>query len=328
MKTQAAIDQRDPVSAPEAPATGHPYLGFALRTALGLAVVGALLWRYDVRPVLRALSRERLAWFAAAVALYVAGQAMSAWRWQLLAALVHVRGKYREFLRLYFLCMFTNLFLPGLIGGDATRALYLGRRHSRLGEAAASVVADRGIGLLALFWLAAVMALLMRKSLPPSVIHPTIAVGAVTFIGYLAGPLLARLVPRLPRRLHRAAGIVLPYLHRPAALIPSVVLSVILQMSLAVCQWMLAQGLGVDASLWLFLLAVPITNVFASLPVTLGGLGIRETAYLLLLGSAGVSHDDAIALGLLWFATAMLGGLTGIIAFLTTPVPVARIEPR
>ena len=76
----------------------------------------------------------------------------------------------------------------------------------------------------------------------------------------------------------------------------------ILQASLAVCQYVLALGLGLHLSLSMFLLIVPIAGVFASLPVTLNGLGVRETAYLFLFGMAGVAARDAIALGLLWFA--------------------------
>jgi hypothetical protein len=74
----------------------------------------------------------------------------------------------------------------------------------------------------------------------------------------------------------------------------------------------------------LFILCVPIANVFASLPLTLNGLGIRETANLLLFGMAGMRKEDAIALGLLWFAVTMVGGLTGAIAFVTTPTPGAE----
>jgi uncharacterized membrane protein YbhN (UPF0104 family) len=116
-------------------------------------------------------------------------------------------------------------------------------------------------------------------------------------------------------------GFVAPFLHRPAATLPAVALSLILQVSLAVCQFVLARGLGLSFPLTLFLLCVPITNVVASLPVTLNGLGVRESAYLLLFGMAGMPKDDAIALGLLWFATTMAGGLTGAIAFATVPAP-------
>jgi glycosyltransferase 2 family protein len=286
-----------------------------------VAVVAVLLWRYDARPIFRILSRERPAYFAAVVAIYVAGQAMCAYRWQLLAELLKVRARYREFLAYTFVGMFTNLFVPGLLAGDAARSVYLGRRQGRMGEAIASVVADRAVGLVGLLWLAAFTAIFLNFApIPSSVITPTIAVGAIAFAGFFAAPLVARLIHLMPRHVRRASGIVAPYLHHPLTLLPAIALSIVLQVTLAVGQYMLAAGLGLTAPLSLFVLCVPIANVFASLPLTLNGLGIRESAYLLLFGMAGMRKEDAIALGLLWFATTVVGGLTGAIAFATTPV--------
>ncbi len=290
-------------------------------------MVAVLLWHYDARPIFRILSRERPAYFAAVVVLYVAGQAMCAYRWQLLAALLKVRGRYREFLAYTFVGMFTNLFVPGLLAGDAARSVYLGRRYGRMGEAIASVVADRVVGLVGLFWLAALSAIFLNFApIPSSVITPTIAVGAIAFAGFLTAPLVARLIHLMPRPVRRAGGIVAPYLHHPLTLIPAIALSIVLQITLAVGQYILADGLGLTAPLSLFVLCVPIANVFASLPLTLNGLGIRESAYLLLFGMAGMRKEDAIALGLLWFAITMVGGLTGAIAFVTTPAPVEAEE--
>ncbi len=309
--------------APAAPARqAHPYRSFAVRAGLGFGVIAVLLWFYNPRPVLHTLSREHPLWFIATVALYIAGQVMSAYRWQLVAGVINLRARYREFLAYYFVGMFTNLFVPGLVGGDAARAIYLGRRSQRMGESVASVVCDRAIGLAALFWLAGAMAMAKHSALPDSVTRPTALVGALVLAGYLGTPLLARGIPYLPRRLRRAAGLVAPYLHRPQSLFTPVVLSLILQISLAICQWMLARGLGLSTPLAVFLLCVPIANVFASLPLTLNGLGVRETAYSFLFGLVGMPGPDAIALGLLWFAATMLGGLTGAIAFISTPAPV------
>jgi hypothetical protein len=325
MNPHRNADAPAPDAAQSAPKPAHPYRAFAMRAGLGLAVIIFLLWHYDARPVLRILPREKLGWFAGAIALYVAGQVMSAWRWQLLGAVLNVHERFARYLRFYFIGMFTNLFVPGLVGGDAARAIYLGRDSGRMGEAVASVVADRGIGLLALFWLAAAMAMIERGALSPDVIRPTVAVGAIALAGFLAAPILARVVHLMPRPIRRAGNIVMPYLHRPQTMLPAIVLSLILQISLAICQWMLARGLGLSTPVAIFLLCVPIANVFASLPLTLNGLGIRETAYLMLFGMAGVRHDDAIALGLLWFAATMIGGLTGAVAFVTTPAPAAQV---
>lgn len=312
------------LEAPPARAS-HPYAGYLLRIGLGAGIVAVILWNYDARPILHLLGRENIWFLGTAIALYVAGQVMSAYRWRLLASVLGVHGPFSEFLAYYFVGMFTNLFMPGLIGSDAARSFYLGRRHHRMGEAIASVVADRGYGLLGLFWFAALIAILMnRGTLAPSVIVPTLAVGAITFAAYLASPLIARLIRLAPRRLRPTLEIIAPYLRHPASVLPAIALSMLLQASLAFSQYLLARGLGLSLPLWVFMLVVPIANVFASLPVTLNGLGLRETAYLLLFGMAGLAHDSAVALGLLWFATTMLGGLTGGIAFLTTKVPPAR----
>ena len=288
-------------------------------------MVAVLLWHYDARPIFRILSRERPECFAAAVAIYLAGQAMCAYRWQLLAAILKVHGRYSEFLAYTYVGMFTNLFVPGLLAGDAARAVYLGRRQGRMGEAIASIVADRAIGLIGLFWLAAFAAIFLNfAAIPRSVITPTIVVGAIAMAGFLAGPLVARLIHLMPRPIRRAGGLVAPYLHHPTTLIVPITLSIALQIGLAVSQYILAVGLGLSVPLTLFILCVPIANVFASLPVTLNGLGIRESAYLVLFGMAGMRKEDAIALGLLWFAATMVGGLTGAIAFVTTPA-VGRV---
>jgi uncharacterized membrane protein YbhN (UPF0104 family) len=325
MESSLPADEIARVEAEAAAKSSASYGAFVLRIGLGLAIVGFLLWHFDARPALRSLARERPLFFAAAVAIYVSGQLLCAWRWQLLAAMLNLRGQLSDFLRYCFISVFTNLFVPGLVGGDAARAFYLGRRHAKMGEAIASTVADRGYGLMGLFWLAALVAVTMNHgTLAPNVIRSTVAVGIATVAAYLASPLIARLIPIAPRPLRRALGIVAPYLHQPASVLPAIVISMIFQAMLAVCQYVLALGLGLHLSVSIFLLIVPISGVLASLPLTLNGLGLRETAYLYLFGMAGVARDEAIALGLLYFLATVIGGLFGVIAFVTTEVPPGR----
>jgi len=168
--------------------------------------------------------------------------------------------------------------------------------------------------------------MLHTVSLPPSILHVTVSIGAAALAGWLTSPLLARLTTRIGGRFASVTGPFLPYLRRPVAIIPAIILSLILQASLAVCQYLLARGLGLETSLATFMLCVPIANVFASLPITLNGLGVREAAYLVLFGHAGLSKPDTIALGLLWFASTMIGGLSGIFAFVTTRLPAAASD--
>jgi len=302
----------------------HLYRSFTLRIGLGVAIVAFLLWRYDVRPVARVVAQERLGYFVAAIAVYVGGQVMSAWRWQLLARVLGVGGSLREFVAFYFVGMFLNLFVPGLIGGDAARAYYLARRCHRRGEAIASVVADRGIGLITLFWFAGGMAVLMNRTLASPVIRTTVIVGGLSLVGLVVTVFSVRFLPKLPHRVRRAVGIVAPFLRRPQSMVPAIVLSAILQASLAIGQWVLAAGLGLTTPISIFLLCVPIANVVASVPISFNGLGLRETAYLTLFGMAGMERENAIVLGLLWFAVTMIGGLTGALGLVGRAWPCTR----
>ncbi|HZP44295.1 MAG TPA: lysylphosphatidylglycerol synthase transmembrane domain-containing protein [Candidatus Binataceae bacterium] len=304
------------------PARRSAMTTFAIRGLLGLGLLALLLKLYGFAPIVHSLAREQPRYFLLALAIYVGGQVMSAYRWMLLARILALRARWRDHLRWYFIGMFTNLFVPGLVGGDAARAVYLGFHEERFADAVASVAADRGIGLIALIWFAAAAgALITTAALPTIAVHTCALIAIASFAGYVAAPLCGRLAARLPGKLGKLFAPVIRYLLRPLALVPALALSVLLQVSLAYAQYLIALGIGLNAPLSAFMVIVPMANVVAALPLTLNGLGLREGAYLVLLAAAGVAHQDAIALGLLWFSCTMLGGLAGLIPFLLTPLP-------
>ena len=298
----------------------HSYRNFALRAIVGIAIVTLLVWRYDARSILRLITRERPSYFAAAIGVYLSTLVLSAYRWRLLAAILRLDAPFTDFLAFRFIATFANSLIPGVAGGDALRAIYLGRRTSRLGEAVASVLADRIVGLIGLFWLAASAAILLKERGLPSVLTTLpILTGLIALALFVASPLIIRFVQLMPSRLSRYGGFIVTYLKHRSALLAPLALSVVVQSVLAVCQYLLALGIGIDAPLSLFLLFVPIAGVFASLPLTINGLGVREGAYLVLFGIAGVDRTNAIALGLLWFACTTIGALPGALAFVATP---------
>jgi glycosyltransferase 2 family protein len=317
---ESMAGDQNPGTEPPAPSSRRSYRNAALRAIVGVAIVTFLVWHYDARSILRLLAREQPRYFAAAIAVYLSTLVLSAYRWRLLAAILRLNAPFTDFLVFRFIATFANTLIPGVAGGDALRAIYLGRRTSRLGEAVASVLADRIVGLIGLFWLAAGAAILLKERGLPSVLTTVpILTGLITLALFLASPLIIRFVRLMPSRLSRYAGFIITYLEHRSALLAALALSVIVQSVLAVCQYLLALGIGIDAPLTLFLLFVPIAGVFASLPLTINGLGVREGAYLLLFGIAGVDRTNAIALGLLWFACTTIGALPGALAFVATP---------
>jgi glycosyltransferase 2 family protein len=302
--------------------------GYVLRAVLGIAILGFVLSRINLGHLVQLLERERALDFLAATSIYVAGQMIATRRWQLLARMVGVGGDYLEYLLYFFIGAFTNLFVPGLIGGDAARALYLGRRYHEIGKAVASVIADRGFGLLVLVWLTAVcVAALGRGIFPAAITTPIFVIGAASALGYLLMPTVGSLRKMMPRRIAATIEMLLPYFEGRIALIPVLALSLLLHLLQVTAQYVLALGLGLSIPFRLFLLCVPTTNTMASLPLTFNGLGVREGIYVFLFGMAGVGKADAVALGLLWFAITTFAGLCASAAFIAAPTPIERQAP-
>src|SRR5580704_12257808 len=176
-------------------------IGFAIRLILGVGLLAFLLSRVDRAALFHQLARVRVGYFLAATILYMAGQVVAAVRWRYLARMLALYGSVFEFIVYFFVGVFTNLFVPGLVGGDAARALYLGRRKGHIGRAAASVAADRLTGLMALFWFAAACAAAIgRTILPRAMMIPLILVGAAAMLFFVATPLVLRAIEIMPAR--------------------------------------------------------------------------------------------------------------------------------
>jgi hypothetical protein len=217
-----------------------------------------------------------------------------------------------------------NVFVPGLVGGDALRAIYLGPRHQRLDEAVASVVADRGFRIVGFFWLAAAAAAELSAAVLPSVRGPTIAVGLIALAGYIALPLLGNPAQRMPERIGVVRETVEPYLSRSLAsgwaVVSSAILARALPMGCSRADWVSTDRLPCSC-------CVSRSLTYSRPAVDVQWSGPARNRPSDAVRERGLGPSDAIALGLLSFAATALGNLTGLIAFVLTDTP-RKSSPR
>ena len=121
---ESTAGNRDSGAKVPAPSSRHSYRNFTLRAIVGIAIVTFLVWRYDARSILRLLTRERPAYFAAAIGVYLSTLVLSAYRWQLLAEILRLDAPFADFIAFRFIATFANSLIPGVAGGDAVRAIY------------------------------------------------------------------------------------------------------------------------------------------------------------------------------------------------------------
>jgi uncharacterized membrane protein YciS (DUF1049 family) len=75
--------------------------------------------------------------------------------------------------------------------------------------------------------------------------------------------------------------------------------------------WLLSQAMGGLMSLAAILLFNPLIALVLMIPVSIGGLGINQTAFPFFYGLAGVPADHSLAVSLLMQAVIVLGSLPG-----------------
>ncbi|MGH7893585.1 MAG: lysylphosphatidylglycerol synthase transmembrane domain-containing protein [Candidatus Binatia bacterium] len=302
---------------------------WGLRLAVSLGIVTYILTQVDREHLWQSLTGVRLSWIVVALLLYLVGQGLSAVKWAVLGRSVGLRGSYAEYGRFYFIGMFFNLLGVSTLGGDVVRALYLARGH-RPGLAIDSVLFDRVSGLAVLAALGSVAMLAWpRYEVATPIRIAVVTAGSLLVIGWWLCPRLVELLP-VDNRFRRQVEIELaPFWRDRRVLVRAVALAVVFHVSQACVQWVLGRAAGVALPLTYCLVFHPMVSVLMALPVSIGGFGVREGAYVYFLALVGVHASTAVTISLLWWAVTVIAGLVGGAIFIASGAELPKFHlPR
>lgn len=276
-----------------------------------------LVFQVNLEQLWQVVRQARWVYLLAAMVLMIAGTALRAVRWQVLLQALDIEVPLRRLVHLYFVGTFFNIFLPTGLGGDAVKMAELARSTGRAPEAIGTTLVDRATGLWVLFVLA-LLALPFSHTLLPDGWLPMIALGTVG--GVLGGWVVmgTPLIPWLGGKVRLPGQEKLERFYRSVsqlgyrALGKACLVSLIFDLLLIVFNVLIAHGIGVDQPAGIFLLFTPLISFSLALPISVGGLGVREQTYVLLFGSLGVSDAAATAMSLANYAlTSLAVGLIG-----------------
>jgi glycosyltransferase 2 family protein len=277
-------------------------------------LLGVVLAYANVEDVVSALRDGDWSWFVAALALMAAVAVVGGVRWRLLLADAEIEVSSVRSVRAVAASLFLNNVLPTSFGGDATRAWLVGRESGRLLRAAAATAVDKATVLGCLFLLAWVALAFDSGEVPASLVRvlawvtlglaAAVVVGALTVVG--VKPIVRRLPPRLAAMI-REAWATFRVWARSGRLIGWLLGLGLLYQGLAVLALVcVGKTVAVDLSFTLAAVTGAIVVVAMLIPVSIGGLGVREGGFVLLLGQAGVDGADATVVSLLSAAAILL----------------------
>ena len=325
--------------APASPSVLRTFLPL-LKLLIGVALLLLLFSRQDIRWADLAETVSHLSaqpvWLAATLFLVLTCLLCGALRWWTALVGLGVRITRRRTAALFMIGHFFNGFLPGSTGGDVARAFYMAREmHGQRPEAILSIVVERlaGVAVLLLLTIVGILAAIKPGALP--IAQTLLAVCAGAILLFLIGlPALRRIAagglpdwidrhPRfglLAKRLYDA----LRLCHAQPMLLLRLLGWSILQHFFAIASWLtLAWGLGLGGTFHTipFLLLVPAVLTAQMLPLTPGGLGVRESAAVALLPTAGIPPHMAMLIALASYGASLVWSAVGGAVFVLMKEP-------
>lgn len=264
---------------------------------LSAAALYLVYRQVDLHEVGSVLVSSNPLWLAGSVAVYLLSKILSAYRLNYYFRANGIELSERDNINLYFVGMFYNLFLPGGIGGDAYKVWWLHReRMAEPGSAIQSVLFDRINGMVLLTMLALSFAWIAFPDIPGH--------NLLWMVVLLSLPALLLLQRIINDKFNTFA-------------IQATLFSAATQGLQLVCAWMLLISLDIQDQVPAYLAIFFVSSVVSVLPISIGGVGIRELVFVTAAGYAAISRDVSVAFSLLFFLVTVLCSSPG--GFISLP---------
>ncbi len=308
---------------------------------VGVFLLWLVLRKVHLGESLKLVSGAKPLFLAAALLLTAAANLLSVARWKIM---LEAAGAHIAFWRLFLVNLvgtFFSTFLPGSIGGDVFKVLYISNPRDSAPLLSVTVV-SRVLGMVAVFSTGLAVAPLADARLHGQPWWPV-------YVGMLCAGLVCSVVPllpgvdrlglglltrlRLPDRIVRLAGSMLEpvavWRGRPRAAAATMILAVLFQV---LGPFMALYSCALALGAWVAPADVAAITVVASvafaLPISLNGIGVAEGVYVMLFGLLGVTPERAFMIAVLFrlvFTTQALAG--GAAYFVVKRKPVGIVSP-
>jgi glycosyltransferase 2 family protein len=302
------------------------WIFLVLRWAAALLILGILFYLLPLVPLRSALARVPLTLFIAVLLIYLVAVTGGITKWHTVVNAAGAQLSFAASAECYTSGLFGALFLPSIIGGDVARLAVGISRSPRPAAVITGNLADRFLDVAAQLTLVSLGLILLPGSLPTPLEKPAKSVlfagllAAVILAGLVAAlrrPLLRRRSIRIRRRLAQLRHAIRAVSRRPWRLVFGWLLGTSVQGTYVVLTALLGIACGLNLPLRVWLFAWPLAKIAAVMPITQGGIGVREVAMVILLAPFGALAPQVLATGIVWEGEIITAGLlAGLTAFL------------
>ena len=303
------------------------WIALALKGAVSVGLIWYLIDHTDLRIDPARFLDIAPVYIGLALLVSAVQYAICVWRWQAVLRAIGQPLPTATVFRLFLIGTFFNQTLPSSVGGDAFRIYLAHKAGQTLSGAVNGVMLERVAIVAAIPLLAGVMLPWLLPRLEAVIATWAMASVALLAAASVVGIAVLTLLERLPAAVrHWRAVSVLTRLGGDARrlfLVPQhaarvLALSVAGHANVSLCIYVLATGLGVGIDLSDSLALFPLVLLATTLPVSIGGWGVREGAMIAAFALVGVAGEDtfvvSVLFGLLVIAISLPGGIVWLMS--------------
>ena len=259
-------------------------------------------------------------------------------QWKLLLEKQGVKLSYWRLLKLYYVGLFFNNFMPGNVGGDVKKVYDIRMQGGQdtVGAGLTATFFDRLFGLFFITWFAIAVGLLffMHDAAQRAFMWPSLWIffGFCVLFASLFSRRLGLLLNRiLCRILPEKIGLRLTHMFRRFQSFRTVNLWLAITGLSAVTQslrifvhYFCGMAVGVDLTMSWYFYYIPLVAIVSALPISIGGFGPRELLAQSLFARAGVPGLESVVIQLLAYFVSLLLSLFGALGFLLGGRPAGK----
>ncbi len=266
-------------------------------------------------------------------------------RWQVLLHAVGVKLSYARVLTLYFIGQFFSALIPGVVGGDLPKAVYVAKESQlKKTEVISTVFIDRIIGLLVLVIICSTLVLarldfFLTDKYTKSAMLFVIALFAGSCVGLFVVfyknlfehfAIFKKLeektaLGKIIRKIYDSFRLCL---NQKSTIIKTFAVSLLNHSLMVLSIFFLAKSLETDLTFLNCLTIFPIINAISAIPLTPGSLGPRELICIALLAPMGVDKADAVALSLLSYFALFFWSLPGFLVYVVYSLKEGKVDMK
>lgn len=223
-----------------------------------------------------------------------------------------------EIMKQYFVASLFNNFLPTALGGDGVRLLMVAKCGISKTESGVMIFTERLIGFYALIFISFFSSFFWDLPLKIFLlISSMMLVYSILIILFL---FLKIKIKTKNIFLNKVFNIFNIMQLRKSLIYKVFSLSIIYQIISIYVSFYVANIINVETSILPFLTLVPLVWFFTMIPISFGGVGIREISFAYLLSFVGISKEQALIISLGTYLTLVASGVIGAVIFITRKI--------